>query len=411
MAGDMFVRLEIIQLRKNPRNPDKEIDPNNSRNYVYSKPIWFGKIKGDAWRDDDASPFKKMGDTTAHIVAPMEPTAGDVQSYRRRGMRVRSWKEAFYGQDFLNLPEVDENTGEANYKRAWFVSSPPPDYPNTDYRGTADAVWTPPIAINLTANNANANATAVIQSGSKAATTFGQYQYVDNRNVVNQNVGRGSVGTGTQTRYAYNGVYTPYIYGRLSLERPQGNNAPLYGLYALQGWDYGFNDNKGAVYDSDANSAKRFLMVVRGMRLPYRLREHSADATTYTVGDGYYKRAPAESTSTYDTYAADRERTFSLRLWISNNGSANIRLYDAWIGEGFTPWEVREVLGLDPNKYPVDPFNPNHTYSTADYDKWRAIRKLYIQGGGDNANGTGNVDNGLDNQLTALQKKGYYVRP
>jgi hypothetical protein len=394
-AGDMFVRAEMIQLRKNPRNPTMAIDPNNSRNYVYSKPIWFGKIKGDSWSGDDASPFKKMGDTMSHIVAPMEPRAGDAQSYRRRGMRVRSWKEAFYGQDFFNSPTVDDNTGEANYNREWFVSTPPPDYPNKDYMGDPKAIWTPPIAINL-------NALATAQSGSIASNTFGQYQ------LSTQTVGRASVTVDGKTQTAYNGKYDDRIYGRLSLLRPYGNNKPLHGLYALQGWDYGYNDNTGAVYDSASNSAKRFLMVVRGMRLPYNLHQFSANANAYdAIKSSYYNREPGRT----GNYKADRERVLGFRFWI-NSGTASTKIYDIWIGEGFTPWEVREVLGLDLTKYPVRVLGPDSAdkYDETDFAQWRKIRKLYIQDNGDNAENTGNVDKGTDGQLTILQKKGFYTR-
>ncbi|GHS88478.1 hypothetical protein AGMMS49957_10080 [Synergistales bacterium] len=462
-AGDLFVRVEMIQLRK---NPSKLIDPepNNSRNYVYSKPIWFGKIKGDAWRGDDNSPFKKMGDTTAHIVSAMEPRAGDAQSFRRRGMRVRSWKEAIYGQDFSGTTgstEANLNTGAVSYRRGRNSATPTPfaedwtpDYPKLGYIGSTDVIWTPPIAIDLNARNAddsnfttganpsknitqpgNAN-TNTAYVGANANNAFGQYSYGGN-----QYIQRQMKGPAGAPQYAYNDYYTNQMYGRLSMLRPYADRAkPLYGLYAMRGWDFGYNDNTNAVFDSAASSSKRFLMVVRGQRMPYNLHTFTSDAGDTTINNAYYNREATNSNATNDPngthdavgkYNADRVRTMAFRFW-SGGGSAKPTLYyDDWIGEGFNAWEVREILGLDPAKYPVfirdadaddteknqDGTNKNRIYEEADFDNWREIRKFYIQGNND-ATTTGMVDapttiGGVIDEtvLTSLQKKGYYTRP
>ncbi|GHS95689.1 hypothetical protein AGMMS50276_12240 [Synergistales bacterium] len=476
-AGDLFVRLEMIQLRKNPKpkngtyaNPD----PNNSRNYVYSKPIWFGKIKGDAWRGDDPSPLKKMGDRTAHIVSPIEPRAGDAQSFRRRGMRVRSWKDAFYGQDFsiTRGTDTDPNTGAVSYRRGAGGATSgipftgagnwPPDYPRLGYVGTDNAIWTPPIAINLnaapdsdgTATWTGTNPTlrgiaqpdtvdavgAVVVDVSNTnndTTAFGQYSYGSGEFIMRERKGTGT--SGDPYRFAHNDFYTDRIYGRLSLLRPFADRAkPLYGLYAMRGWDYGYNDNTGVLWDGDSlttannnNSAKRFLMVVRGQRMPYNLHAFTApDTDDTTIETGYYNR---ENGRTGD-YTPDRVRTLAFRFWSSDNTQPTL-YYDDWIGEGFNPWEVREILGLNRTTYPVfirdgdasnsekdsenSSRNKNDAYNQTDFNNWMAIRKFYIQGNGD-ASGTGETDDrDSTSGLTALQKKkadywpdyGFYVRP
>jgi hypothetical protein len=396
-AGDIFVRAELIQLKPGTT------DWNNSRNYVYSKPIWHGKFKGDAWRGDDRSPFKKLGNAMQHIVADPEPEEGDDQSYRRRGMRVRSWKESFLGWDFskVTLP---------NYRYVWrdFVNgsketfdkddpfgvndSPktkkfPPDFYKTVYAGagrvdldpsktkTAHSVWTPPLEIDLNADNARANENTltfasgvrkVFQSGdpyhplippskkdtgTATAGTFGQYvksdQYV-------QRERRNKSGGGYA--YAYNGKYSPDTYGRLSLLRPwrdvlPNQTTPIFGLYALRGWDFGtsrlLNDesNKGNVwvYDSEGNTSKRFLSVVQGLQIPY-LPTDVRPAT-----EGKDKVVPRDRSPGGDVFKPDRDRIFGFRFWdnaVAFVAASRTRLYDAWIGEGFSPREVRAILGL-----------------------------------------------------------------
>jgi hypothetical protein len=325
-AGDLFVRIELIQLKNGAT------DWNNSRNYVYSKPIWFGKFKGDAWRGDGPSPFKKLGNTMQHIVADPEPRwGGDSQSFRRRGMRVRSWKEAFLGWNFTKLSmDID---GRYSYTWEQFANPLPPDFVET-----ADSVWTPPIAIDMNdvANNLGDNFTnftqvspdliRVLQSGEApnenvTGNTFGQYRYTNSTEYVEMEKRDGD------TDYSYNGKYSSKIYGRLSILRPWGNATPIFGLYAMRGWDFGTNAMSNAVYDSPGEPSKRFLTVAQGLQLPYK-------------PSGLLDREPGHS-----TYAADRDRIFGFRFWLANP----VILYDTWIGEGFSPREVRAILGLTTN--------------------------------------------------------------
>jgi hypothetical protein len=182
--GDLFVRAELIQLKRgtddgigngnvdfrtspntldagtytayantmptasttaveNKRNAARALEDRwiyDSRNWVYSKPLWFGKFRGDAWqgREDygkrkTGSPFKRMGMSMMHLVADPEPKGGDVQSFRGilpgespdnvkahgavnsdgspvgpgRGVRVRSWKDHFRGWPFSDDPDVN----------------------------------------------------------------------------------------------------------------------------------------------------------------------------------------------------------------------------------------------------------------------------------------------------------------
>jgi hypothetical protein len=358
-AGDMFVRAELIQLKKG------KTDWLDSRNYVYSKPIWFGKFKGDAWRGDDLSPFKKLGNTMQHIVADPEPRGGDDQSnaaLRGRGMRVRSWKESFLGWNFDDSENyqhwwdfVNDEDKQSVYNNINPFNVPdtgtkkfPPDFYKTQFDGEgkvssafdgtyriSDSIWTPPIAINL-----NANGTT--QSGGNNDNTFGQYSD-------NQSVGRTKRGSNT----AYTGTYDSNIYGRLSILRPSsGNNNPIFGLYAMRGWDFGNSGRDYAVYDTIItsygygysyntypNSSKRFLTVVQGLQLPYQPEEETENGLS-----GAFYREPDASA----TYQPDRNRILGLRFWrdVDNANNSTISLYDMWIGEGFSPREVRAILGL-----------------------------------------------------------------
>jgi hypothetical protein len=321
--GDLFVRAELIHLKNG------ETDWNDSRNYVYSKPVWYGKFKGDAWRGDDPSPFKKMGNSMQHLVADPEPRDGNAQSFRRRGMRVRSWKEAFKGWNFSKVEE--DETG--NYHYVWwdFVNSNDvvydknnpfgnagadtgPEKMPPDFYEAADSVWTPPIAIDL-------NGGAVAQtSGFNTADGFGQYKY-------NQSVGGAMRDDGVMV---YSGDYGDQIYGRLSYLRKWGDATPLFGLYAVRGWDLGTSRRNSYVYDSTGNTSKRFLSVFQGMRFPYKPGGASPD------------REPTQSGQTaHSKYTAKRDRIIGFRFW-----GAEMNIYDSWIGEGFSPREVRAILGL-----------------------------------------------------------------
>jgi prepilin-type N-terminal cleavage/methylation domain-containing protein len=359
--GDLFVRAELIQLKPGATNFY------NARNYVYSKPIWFGKFKGDSWRGNDVSPFKKMGNRMEHIVSAPEPKEGDAQSYRRRSMRLRSWKDSFEGWDFTSVDSVShrykwrtnllpnsegkplqypgylfrEEPGK-NMKPekilllgkpvSWDVASPDID----------KAVWTPPIAVDLNRyNNSNSNSN-IYQSGSNSDNTFGQYE----RN--NQYAQRERKPANSPFTYAYNGSYTDELYGRLSLLlKKQDSNADLLdGLYALRGWDFGTSAVKKALpdakysanpYDSPS-SLKRFLMVTQGLQLSYQPSDiqQNNDSTKGIVAP-FIKR---------EIYTADRERVMGLLIWQSVEKENQFQFNDIWLGEGFAPWEIREILGL-----------------------------------------------------------------
>jgi type II secretory pathway pseudopilin PulG len=384
-AGDMFVRAELIQLKPGTT------DWNNSRNYVYSKPVWYGKFKGDAWRGDDQSPFKKLGNAMQHIVADPEPELGDDQSYRRRGMRVRSWKESFLGWDYSKITST-------NYRYAWrdFVNKHketydkkdpflvkddgktkkfPPDFYETVYSaveaGRVDAaktkaahsVWTPPLEIDLNADNKrpdedtlpfDSGVRQVFQSGDPAsdeavasADTFGQYmkndQYVEREMRVKSD---GDV------EYAYNGKYHTDIYGRLSILRPwrgdlPNQTTPIFGLYAIRGWDFGTSRMMDAagnmrIYDSAGNTTKRFLSVVQGLQIPYLPKKLKVFSDEYDI-------IPRDLSPGGDKFRPDRDRVVGFRFWdnaVANVAASRTRLYDTWIGEGFSPREVRAILGL-----------------------------------------------------------------
>jgi hypothetical protein len=185
--------------------------------------------------------------------------------------------------------------------------------------------------------------TQVIQygdSGSYATPgTFGQYMSA------NQYVERASKDISGEDIYAYAGVYGTgsstegsRIYGRLSYMRPwrdslPNQTTPIFGLYAMRGWDYGTSGwktgNSYYVYDNEANPFKRFLTVVQGLRLPYKPK----DAPKRDSGD--------------TLYAAGRKRFIGFLFWTNyTNAENSIEIYDSWIGEGFSPREVRAILGL-----------------------------------------------------------------
>jgi hypothetical protein len=209
-AGDMFVRAELIQLKRATDNPAQE-DAwiYDSRNWVYSKPLWFGKFRGDGWRGrgapDEAttwSLFKRMGMSMMHLVADPEPEGGDAQSWRGvihgettpaqvfgnsvgpgRGVRVRSWKDHFRGWPFSDNPTTNRLTPRFTYRAEWYSRNIEKDmrnistsdrtllHPDLTFTDDAhrdkrtaplidkledlerkhrlDGVWTPPVAIDL----------------------------------------------------------------------------------------------------------------------------------------------------------------------------------------------------------------------------------------------------------------------
>ncbi|MDR3265145.1 MAG: hypothetical protein LBT15_03940, partial [Synergistaceae bacterium] len=495
-AGDMFVRMEMIQLRKmNPVDPDHVGD---SRTYVYSKPIWFGKFRGDAWRSDSPSPFKKMGNRMMHLVSDPEPKGGDLRSYRGRGMRTRSWRDNFRGWDF-NSPQFDKTyRWEKDLVRNLIYNDselqkkidPTPFHPdmgdpgmNDDQRVGDDSVWIPPVAIDMkgfgvhgtwserndaflqdilqspdhglfgyrsisaggrtvgslytavrpsmyTENGVNigfsrdaatgSEVHAVYQYGDRRGDTFGNYAFRGEKVEFERRL-KDPQKPALGYAYGYNGRYTPMIYGRLSMQRPWDNatlrKTPIYGLYALRGWDltryerWGTGlrgDESNPVYDFNATTqswaepavnvqandqgymTKRFLMVVQGLQMPYhphRIKDlpallpdteialaaprrkavFDADPKEVVPSGSVYRRAPLGGS--YENYRPDRERTIGFRFWAGDasgadttkhndtwiTGPANpnqFRIHDMWLEEGFSPKEVREILGLDPAQFP-----------------------------------------------------------
>jgi hypothetical protein len=125
----------------------------------------------------------------------------------------------------------------------------------------------------------------------------------------------------------------------LSILRPWRENEaqlpnqtiPIFGLYAMRGWDFGTSWRDNVVYDSSPetnNTPKRFLTIAQGLQLPYH-------------PNGASHREPGDS-----TYTADRERVFGFHMYSNNNPDVAFVVYDTWIGEGFSPREVRAILGL-----------------------------------------------------------------
>ncbi|MDR3230968.1 MAG: hypothetical protein LBT65_05985 [Synergistaceae bacterium] len=513
-AGDMFVRMEMIQLKKlNPGNGD--VDIRDSRNYVYSKPIWFGKFRGDSWKGDAPSLFKKMGNRMMHLVSEPEPKGGDAQTFRGRGMRIRSWKDNFRGWDFdkPNYDSRDYTWVNDLIGKNYGLTPFHPDMEGGESGGD-EVVWTPPVAIDLkgygvhgdwgerndmflletlqnprhelfgyrsvnsegrtvggyylsggpslnAAINARANVGftndvhSVYQYGDRRGDTYGNYAFTGEKVEFERrlkNPGSPPAKPGPDDYvYAYNGKYTPMIYGRLSMQRPwEMRNTPIYGLYALRNWDYTLFERIGGgsdtsilgenpynpVYDfnkfswREENShenierndqgfaTKRFLMVVQGLQMPYQPNRIKAldDLLPYTsatpgaaIRNGvftaepkkivpaekasdlgglsseheyYYRRTPAGSPD--QAYKPDRRRMLGFRFWAGDSsgndtskhndawvtGAQNpnqFKFYDMWFDAGFSPGEVRRILGLDPSRYPDN--DPNLGEKIAEFYK------------------------------------------
>jgi hypothetical protein len=277
-----------------------------------------------------------MGNSMQHVVADPEPLDGDAQSFRRRGMRVRSWKEAFKGWNFSQLDE--DAAGDYHYVWWDFVNDKRADYNATnpfgndgadgpekmppDFYEAADSVWTPPVAIDL-------NGGAVQQTnGYNTLTGFGQYGYGQfvSGDVVSGDAGEDEV-------RVYNGIYENMIYNRLSVLRPwrdtlPNQTTPIFGLYAVRGWDFG-TSRYGSVYDKD-NTSRRFLKVFQGMRIPYK-----------PSNINLHREPSKPGKSANSDYSAKRDRVIGFIFW-----GADINVYDSWISEGFSPREVRAILGL-----------------------------------------------------------------
>ncbi|MDR1622513.1 MAG: hypothetical protein LBS00_09080 [Synergistaceae bacterium] len=412
-AGDLFVRLETIQVKE--IDGDVAGDINDSRAYYYSKPIWFGKFKGDYWKGDSPTLFKKMGNRTMHIVSPPEPKGGDRKTFQRRGMRIRSWKDNFTGWDF-------DNPNYAGGTYAWKDDLIGENPKHPDLTVGDDTIWTPPIAIDLKGHGIqgdwskhnqhpkirdqwqnpqhsdfghnsvgaggkigadNKGFTNDVhfnyQWGDRFADTYGNYGFPGQK----VKLERRRKDNKSPYVYAYGGYYDNEIYARMSMQRPYGDSTPLYGLYALRGWEYlrydlpgtgekgpinpvydrngySYADVNGKIYES---SSKRLLMVVQGLQMPYQpsLIELKGEIVQPDLDSGsinHYRRAPEGTSSA--VYRKDRVRTLGLRFWSGPNGqttnNANnpnqFKLYDMWFEEGFTPKEVRAVLGLDPSQFP-----------------------------------------------------------
>ncbi|MDR1379319.1 MAG: prepilin-type N-terminal cleavage/methylation domain-containing protein [Synergistaceae bacterium] len=408
-AGDLFVRLEMVQVKNIDDNVANDI--NDSRQYYYSKPIWFGKFRGDYWRGDSPSLFKKMGNNMAHTVSPPEPKGGDRKTFQRRGMRIRSWKDNFVGWDF-------ENPNHASGTYTWKddLIGKKPRHPDLTLGN--DTVWTPPIAIDLKGygvqgdwgnhgqhpkiqnewqnpehsqfghNSVGANGEvgtnnkgftndvhSNYQWGDRRGDTYGNYAFVGQK----VKFERREKGNNPSYVYAYNGYYDDKIYGRLSIQRHYGVSTPLYGLYALRGWDYllqDFTSASGPTYDFNGLSYadvagkrfsypnKRFLMVVQGLQMSYQpsridLKGDFVQPNLNAGSINYYRRAPAGTPDV--VFRKDRVRTLGFRFWSGPGGKTMIganlnnpnqfKFYDMWFDEGFTPKEVRTILGLDPKQF------------------------------------------------------------
>jgi hypothetical protein len=241
--------------------------------------------------------------------------------------------------------------------------------------------------------------------------TFGQYAFENQRvQYERRQEGKNSKGKPVY-RFAYNGSYTDMLYARLSLLRPDSGSAdkasgsyklnrlPVWGLYAIRAWDYQkakmgmvsnadkfvydfqepTRNNHGAGYaDNTGEGRKRLLMVVQGLQLPYQPNRQTSDSKKYVTplsgasDADLYLRAPRGfsrhdgTVKDYRKYRKNRERIFGLHFWgnarskgsgnknVSENMNPNkYEIDEVWIGEGFSPLEIREILGLDPAKFPL----------------------------------------------------------
>jgi hypothetical protein len=122
----------------------------------------------------------------------------------------------------------------------------------------------------------------------------------------------------------------------LSVLRPwrdalPNQTTPIFGLYAMRGWDFGTSVYGSSVYDSPGNTSKRFLRVVQGLQMPY----------LPFPNDPTYRREPSTKNETYTT---DRDRILALRFWDGAEKST-ARLYDTWLGEGFSPARFARFWG------------------------------------------------------------------
>jgi hypothetical protein len=137
---------------------------------------------------------------------------------------------------------------------------------------------------------------------------------------------------------------------------------------------------------------KRLLMVVQGLQMPYQPNRLTVVRDDGKLATGNFKtrnearyiepqadngdanrylRAPALKSSQhtgkkkdYSIYKKDRERVFGLHFWgnarSKASATANVapdknpnthEINEVWFGEGFSPIEVVELLGLDPKQF------------------------------------------------------------
>jgi hypothetical protein len=181
---------------------------------------------------------------------------------------------------------------------------------------------------------------------------------------------------------------------------------PVWGLYAIRAWDYQrakmglFSDKDAYIYcfqsfernqkgsglmDNVGEARKRLLMVVQGLQLTYKPNRQTVDKTgNFKTPDetryiepkpddsdaNRYLRAPkgysqhdGNAKKNYRTYKKNRERIFGLHFWgnaRSKSGTKNVapdknpnrhEIHEVWLGEGFSPIEVVEILGLDRTRF------------------------------------------------------------
>jgi hypothetical protein len=206
------------------------------------------------------------------------------------------------------------------------------------------------------------------------------------------------------------GDETTIVTSRPSIEESL-TKTPVWGLYAIRAWDYqkstmGTDTNDdGYVYDFQdysrsqsgtgeednvGEARKRLLMVVQGLQLTHQPSRQTVDkegnfsapsdrryiepktepddtepddTKLYLRAPKGYSRHDGSRLRDYRTYDKQRERILGLHFWgkdRSKSGTGNVadgrnpnrhEIDEVWIGEGFSPYEVMEILGLDPNQF------------------------------------------------------------
>jgi hypothetical protein len=179
---------------------------------------------------------------------------------------------------------------------------------------------------------------------------------------------------------------------------------PVWGLYAIRAWDYqkstmgtdtnddeyvydfqDYSQNQGGSGEEDnvGEARKRLLMVVQGLQLTHEpsrqtvdkegnfsapserryIEPKTDDASLYLRAPKGYSRHDGSPLRDYRTYDKQRERILGLHFWgkdRSKSGTGNVadgmnpnrhEIDEVWMGEGFSPYEVLDILGLDPNQF------------------------------------------------------------